>query len=61
MDLNVNHKTDAEKPEGEQDLGRREAVRKLGKFAAYAAPFTLLAMTPKKAAAASFKTPGPKH
>lgn len=31
----------AREPESE---GRREAVRKLGKYAAYAAPFTLLAV-----------------
>jgi hypothetical protein len=38
---------------------RREVVRKLGKFAAYAAPFTVLAFT-KKAAAATTHGPG-KH
>jgi hypothetical protein len=40
-----------EKPEGsteDQDLAnRRELVRRLGKFAAYAAPFTILASTSK--------------
>jgi hypothetical protein len=38
---------------------RREVVQKLGKFAAYAAPFTVLAFT-KKAAAATTRGPG-KH
>lgn len=37
---------------------RREAIQKLGRFAAYAAPFTVLAMT-KKADAASSHGPGP--
>ena len=36
----------------ESDDTRRDAVRKLGKFAAYAAPFTVLAL-PKKAEALS--------
>ena len=38
---------------------RREVVQKLGKFAAYAAPFTVLAFT-KKASAASSHGPA-KH
>jgi hypothetical protein len=38
---------------------RREAMQKLGRFAAYAAPFTILAMT-KKADAATGHGPG-KH
>jgi hypothetical protein len=37
---------------------RREVVRKLGRFAAYAAPFTVLAMT-KKADAATGGGPRP--
>jgi hypothetical protein len=37
---------------------RRDAVRKLGKFAAYAAPFTVLALT-KKADAATGSGPRP--
>ena len=32
---------------------RRELVVKLGKFAAYAAPFTVLALTPQKAKASA--------
>jgi|HubBroStandDraft_2_1064218.scaffolds.fasta_scaffold1304023_2 hypothetical protein len=36
----------------EPESDRREALQKLGRLAAYAAPFTLLA-TPKKAAAAT--------
>lgn len=35
------------------NVGRRDAVRHLGKFAAYAAPFTVLALTAKKASAAT--------
>jgi hypothetical protein len=46
----MNNKQD-EKPEiqmNDQDLeNRRELVRRLGKFAAYAAPFTVLASTGK--------------
>jgi hypothetical protein len=38
---------------------RREAMQKLGRFAAYAAPFTILALT-KKADAATGHGPG-KH
>ena len=37
---------------------RRELVRKLGRFATYAAPFTLLVLT-KKASAISSSGPGP--
>jgi hypothetical protein len=37
--------------------GRREAMQKLGRFAAYAAPFTVLAVT-KKADAATGHGPG---
>jgi hypothetical protein len=37
---------------------RRDAVRKLGRFAAYAAPFTVLAFT-KKADAATGSGPRP--
>jgi hypothetical protein len=33
--------------------GRREAVRKLGKYAAYAAPFTLLAVNARAAQSGS--------
>jgi hypothetical protein len=40
-----------EKTESAQDNGRREALRKLGKFSAYAAPFSVLAFTKKAAAA----------
>jgi hypothetical protein len=44
-------------PDTQQD--RRKVVQNLGKFAAYAAPFTLLALT-KKANAASAHGPS-KH
>jgi hypothetical protein len=54
------------KPEKELQSGqttdsndnRREVVRKLGRFAAYAAPFTVLAFTKK---AEAFTTTGPHH
>jgi hypothetical protein len=39
----------SEHPAGELAEGRREAIQKLGKFAVYAAPFTVLAMTAKAA------------
>jgi hypothetical protein len=45
--------------ESVEQQGRREMVQKLGKFAAYAAPFTVLAFT-KKASAASAHGPA-KH
>jgi hypothetical protein len=40
-----------------QKSHRREALQKLGRFAAYAAPFTVLAMT-KKADAGTGHGPG---
>jgi len=43
----------------EEASDRREAVRKLGRFAAYAAPFTLLAFTQK--ANAGWSGHGPVH
>jgi hypothetical protein len=39
---------------------RREALKKLGKFSAYVAPFTVLALS-KKAQAGSLHTGGPSH
>jgi hypothetical protein len=42
----------------ETEGSRRDVVRKLGKFAAYAAPFTVLAFT-QKANAASGSGPRP--
>jgi hypothetical protein len=48
-------------PEERQTIdadNRRDAVRKLGRFAAYAAPFTVLALT-KKADAATGSGPRP--
>lgn len=46
-------------PEVAETKDRRDTVKKLGRFAAYAAPFTLLALT-KKADAATARGPG-KH
>lgn len=42
-----------------ENKARRDAMQKLGRFAAYAAPFTVLALT-KKADAATSHGPG-KH
>jgi hypothetical protein len=53
MDSNAN-----DKKLEDQTHDRREAVRKLGKLAAYAAPFTVLALT-EKANAASGGGPRP--
>jgi hypothetical protein len=58
-DLTMKEKSENEQVSPEQQ-NRREIVQKLGKFAAYAAPFTVLAFT-KKAAAASGHGPLPKH
>jgi hypothetical protein len=53
MDKDLNN----QKPvETAKDADRREALRKLGKFSAYAAPFTVLAFS-KKAAAATGSGP----
>jgi hypothetical protein len=58
--LNVKKSADNEQvAESVAQQDRREVVQKLGKFAAYAAPFTVLAFT-KKAAAATSHGPG-KH
>jgi hypothetical protein len=46
------------KPAGETEDSRRDVVRKLGRFTAYAAPFTVLAFT-KKADAATGGGPRP--
>jgi hypothetical protein len=52
-DLNMKKSSENEQiTESVEQQGRREVVQKLGKFAAYAAPFTVLAFT-KKASAAS--------
>ena len=54
MDQQSKQKTEAlNTVDAPENPDRRDVVRKLGKFAAYAAPFTVLALTPKKAAAAS--------
>jgi hypothetical protein len=49
-----------ETQENSEKQNRRELVSKLGRFAAYAAPFTVMAFT-NKAQAASGSGPGPKH
>jgi hypothetical protein len=59
-DLNMKKSSENEQvTESVLQQDRREVVQKLGKFAAYAAPFTVLAFT-KKAAAATTRGPG-KH
>jgi formiminotetrahydrofolate cyclodeaminase len=40
-----------DQPDENEKSDRREALQKLGRFAAYAAPFTVLAMTKKADAA----------
>jgi hypothetical protein len=50
-ELKENQRGDLASPEETTD--RRELIRKLGKFAVYAAPFTILATT-SKAASTSF-------
>jgi formiminotetrahydrofolate cyclodeaminase len=54
MEQNQNNK-----PADDSKTDRREALQKLGRFTAYAAPFTVLALS-KKAAAATGHGPG-KH
>ncbi len=49
MNLESNNDTKATGADVAQDIDRRDAVRKLGKFAAYAAPFTVLAVSAKAA------------
>ena len=51
--LNIKQSTDNDLSAAESvaQQGRREAVQKLGKFAAYAAPFTVLAFSAKGATA----------
>jgi hypothetical protein len=56
MDYKSSREFESEKSTETED--RREVVRKLGRFAAYAAPFTVLAMT-KKADAATGSGPRP--
>jgi hypothetical protein len=56
MDSKSSREFESEKSTEIED--RREVVRKLGRFAAYAAPFTVLAMT-KKADAATGGGPRP--
>jgi len=55
---NMEQNKDDNRPQDTQS-DRREALKKFGRFAAYAAPFTILAMT-KKADAATGHGPG-KH
>jgi hypothetical protein len=58
MENNTNKNSENEQiTESAASQDRREVIQKLGKFAAYAAPFTVLAFT-KKAAAATSKGPG---
>ncbi|HMF79461.1 MAG TPA: hypothetical protein VK604_27620 [Bryobacteraceae bacterium] len=61
MDQNMNEQlsNNEQAVQSADHQDRREVVRKLGKFAAYAAPFSVLALT-QKASAASGKGPA-KH
>ena len=49
-----------DKPTTESGDTRRDMARKLGKYAAYAAPFTVLALS-SKAATSSGGGPHPRH
>ena len=56
--LNIKKSADSDlAAESGAPQGRREVVQKLGKFAAYAAPFTVLAFSAKGATASG----PPKH
>jgi hypothetical protein len=57
MDLKPQPEPGAAYSDSMESLDRRDLARKLGKFAAYAAPFTVLALT---ASAATGSGPG-KH
>jgi hypothetical protein len=59
MDPKLNDQS-VEPQDTAEKQNRRELVSKLGKFAAYAAPFTVMAFT-NKAQAASGTGSGPKH
>ncbi len=59
MDKKINQ-TQVDSPEGADLENRREVVRRLGKYAAYAAPFTLLAAN-LKADTTSGGGPNAKH
>lgn len=54
-----NIKSEAPKSDRTETTDRRDALQKLGRFAAYAAPFTVLALS-QKADAATGHGPG-KH
>jgi hypothetical protein len=54
---NETRDSDAGKNAGNEITERREALLKIGKYAAYAAPFTVLALT-NKAEAATGHGPG---
>lgn len=54
------NRTQVNPAENQESEGRREAVRKLGKYAAYAAPFTLLASNLKAGGAGSGFGGGPE-
>lgn len=56
MDLQPNNQPD-EIASSSEKQNRRELVTKLGKFAAYAAPFTVMALNSK---AGTSSGPGPK-
>jgi hypothetical protein len=59
MDSQANQQIEAANTDSPENLDRRDAVRKLGKFAAYAAPFTIMALTVQRASAASGNGPLP--
>ena len=61
MDLQPNNPTD-EIVSSSEKQNRRELVTKLGKFAAYAAPFTVMALNSKAASGSgAAPTPASRH
>jgi hypothetical protein len=60
MEPNIDPRKEAVQASDEAQESRRDLAKKLGRFAAYAAPFTLLAFT-QKANAATTTGPGKHH
>lgn len=61
MDNSTDNKPELDSLKSDEMEGRRDAIRKLGKYAAYAAPFTVFAANMKGKAAGYGKGGGPTH
>lgn len=61
MDLNKERELGNGSAEPETEDSRRDLVRKLGRFAVYAAPFTVLAFTKKADAGTTSSFARPAH